>query len=117
MNYKIIKKRKKYIDLGKKCNFQHTEIFVIGCYCELDSYEQGINIGFTVSKKNGNAVKRNKIKRILKHAVNEVLKEVRRDSSKVINIIIIAKPKILSVNYIDLLKELRKYILNSEYIC
>lgn len=58
---------------------------------------KGTKIGFSVSKKVGNAVTRNKIRRRLK----ETCRIHIDDFAKNTNYIIVAKPKILDLKFID----------------
>ena len=65
-----------------------------------------IGIGFTASKKIGNAVKRNKAKRIMRELAKKILIKGKTNSYYVL----IAKPSILDTKFADLLEELERII-------
>ena len=61
-----------------------------------------LNISFVTKKKIGNAVKRNKIKRILKSIMNEAVKNIYLNLNY--SYLLIAKSSILNDNY-NIIKE------------
>ena len=61
-----------------------------------------LRIGFSVSKKVGKAVVRNKIKRRMSAIIHKNLKIL----NKGFNLIFIAKPEIVNLSFVDLEKEL-----------
>ena len=65
-----------------------------------------IGIGFTASKKIGNAVKRNKAKRIMRELAKKILIKGKTNTYYVL----IAKKSILDVKFKNLLEELEKII-------
>ena len=65
-----------------------------------------IGVGYTATKKIGNAVKRNKAKRIMRELAKKILIKGKINTYYVL----IAKPSILEANFIDLLEELEKSI-------
>ncbi len=68
LNINKLKKRSEFLDLRKNCNTLHG-IAIISNYKESNSKIS--KIGFTVTKKIGSAVVRNKIKRILRAAIQK----------------------------------------------
>ena len=65
-----------------------------------------IGVGYTATKKIGNAVKRNKAKRIMRELAKKILIKCKRNTYYVL----IAKTSILDTKFIDLLEELDKVI-------
>ena len=59
-----------------------------------------LNISFSVKKKIGNAVKRNKIKRRLKSIVNQAIKEISLKFNY--SYLVIAKPTMLNNDYTNI---------------
>ena len=72
MKIERLKKRKDFLALRRKQRY-HTPLFVIESRMRSSSEDMSTSprIGFTVSKKCGNAVKRNRIKRRLRAAIAE----------------------------------------------
>ena len=68
--------------------------------------ENSIGIGYTASKKIGNAVKRNKAKRIMRELAKKILIKCKTNTYYVL----IAKTSILDIKFKDLLEELEKII-------
>lgn len=64
--------------------------------------DQLLRIGFSVSKKVGKAVVRNKIKRRLSAIVYSNLKQIKKG----FNLIFIAKPEIVNLTFSELQKEI-----------
>tara|TARA_A100001011_G_scaffold61558_1_gene61556 strand:- start:182 stop:514 length:333 start_codon:yes stop_codon:yes gene_type:complete len=65
-----------------------------------------IGVGYTATKKIGNAVKRNKAKRIMKELAKKILIKCKTNTYYVL----IAKTSILDIKFRDLLEELDKVI-------
>ena len=65
-----------------------------------------IGVGYTATKKIGNAVERNKAKRIMRELAKKILIKCKTNTYYVL----IAKTSILDSNFNDLLKELGKSI-------
>jgi len=114
VNYKI---RKKYIIKGKKIKFETIKksldfknIIRYGEQVENDNFKLVINIndnindivrlGYIINKKIGNAVIRNRTKRIIK----EILRSLNKKNKKSLDLIVIAKKPISNLT-IHVLKE------------
>jgi ribonuclease P protein component len=67
-------------------------------------------IGFTVTKKNGNAVKRNRIKRRMRAAIQSAKNLKMRDGN---NYVFIAKPNALTVPFVTLQSDIADLIRKS----
>ena len=65
-----------------------------------------IGVGYTASKKIGNAVKRNKAKRIMRELAKKILIKCKKNTY----FVLIAKTSILDIKFKDLLEELDKII-------
>ena len=65
-----------------------------------------IGIGYTATKRIGNAVKRNKAKRIMRELAKKI---IRKDKTN-IYYVLIAKPSLLDTSFEELIKELRSKI-------
>ena len=65
-----------------------------------------IGVGYTATKKIGNAVKRNKAKRIMRELAKKILIKCKTNTY----FVLIAKTSILDIKFKDLLKELDKII-------
>ena len=65
-----------------------------------------IGVGYTATKKIGNAVKRNKAKRIMRELAKKILIKCKRNTYYVL----IAKTSILDIKFKDLLEELENII-------
>ena len=72
-----------------------------------DQYlNDSIGIGYTATKKIGNAVKRNKAKRIMRELAKKI---IRKDKTNTYYVLI-AKPSLLDTTFEELIKELRTRI-------
>ena len=65
-----------------------------------------IGVGYTATKKIGNAVKRNRTKRIMRELAKKILIKCKRNTYYVL----IAKTSILDTKFKDLLEELDKVV-------
>ena len=65
------------------------------------SWAKDYKIGFSVTKKVGKAVVRNKIKRLLREAVNKFANNIAQKHT----LIFVAKPEIVDVDFLTIVKE------------
>ncbi|MCD7948733.1 MAG: ribonuclease P protein component [Erysipelotrichaceae bacterium] len=93
-----IKKNQDFQKIIKKKKNVSNQCFVV--YYEQN--ESHMRVGISVSKKLGNAVVRNKIKRQVRMMIKEVF-----DEKKDMDYIVIVRNKYLNCSYKDNLKELR----------
>ena len=105
MTLKTIKKRSEFIRSNKFAKKIYTPNFIIQ---KLESNENDIipHFGFTITKKIGSAIVRNKIKRRLKSIIGELLKYKDKYFDLSFNYILICKKEIVKVSYDDLENEL-----------
>ena len=100
-----IKKRSEFLrsyKFSKKINTPHLIIQKL----ESNENKNIPHFGFTITKKNGSAILRNKIKRRLKSIIRELLKYKDKYFDLSSNYILICKKEIVKVSYDDLQNEL-----------
>ena len=73
IKFKSLKSSKDFVKILKKSKL-NTRYFTIYFDKNSTNFNKYLNISFVIKKKLGNAVKRNKIKRKLKSAVQKILK-------------------------------------------
>ena len=100
-----IKKRSEFIRSNKFSKKIHTTNFIIQ-KLETNVANKIPHFGFTITKKIGSAIVRNKIKRRLKSIIKELLKYKDEYFDFSYNYILICKKEIVRVSYHDLKNEL-----------
>ena len=98
-----LKKRSEFISLRNKCITLHGKLVIIN----IDNNANSKKFGLTVSKKIGNAVKRNYLKRIFRSIIRKNWKSIKES----ISFEIIPKKKILNHSFTEIEKDI-KQILN-----
>ncbi|MBN2419178.1 MAG: ribonuclease P protein component [Deltaproteobacteria bacterium] len=97
--------RKDFVNLNRLGKRYHTKHFLV----IVKENETGINrLGVTVTKKIGNAVKRNRVKRLAR----EFFRLNRHHFSTGCDIVIIGKINSFLLNYTEIKEELGEIILN-----
>ena len=105
---KTIKKRIDFVKVSKKGKKFFTQGFILQKYKrDFSSKENTARVGFTITKKIGNAVVRNKIKRRFRAIIKEVLDNYLK---KNYDYVIIANKKSLVMNYIELRNDVIKVV-------
>ena len=100
-----IKKRSEFIKSIKFSKKIYTPNFIIQKF-ESNNTDNISLFGFTITKKIGSAIVRNKIKRRLKSIIRELLKCKDKYFDLSFNYILICKKEIVKVSYDDLENEL-----------
>ena len=71
-----------------------------------------VHIGFSVSKKIGNSVQRNRVKRRLRACITPMLPIIRRG----MNLIIVARPEVLTVAFVEMQKQMYDLLQRSKLV-
>ena len=100
-----IKKRATFVHIRDKGIFIRSKNINIHRLIEQD-LDGKIGVGYTATKKIGNAVRRNKAKRIMRELAKKILIKCKTNTYYVL----IAKTSILDAKFKDLLEELDKII-------
>ena len=100
-----IKKRSEFVRSNKFSKKIYTSNFIIQ-KLQKNKIDNIPHLGFTITKKIGSAIVRNKIKRRLKSIIRELLKCKDKYFDLSFNYILICKKDIVKVSYNDLEDEL-----------
>ena len=103
---KTLLRRSDFLRIQKSAHRWVTPAFVVSCSLP-DPSEPLVpqtDIGFTITKKVGNAVVRNRIRRRLRHMVRDILPPL---DLKGWQIVLLARPDAQTRDYVDLGKDLR----------
>lgn len=71
-----IRKRREFLTVASKGNKVVASTLVLQGYLPAGASSPAIHVGFTVTKKNGGAVQRNRIRRRLRAAAQEIVPQV-----------------------------------------
>ena len=105
MSIITIKKRSEFIRSNKISKKIYTKNFIIQKF-ESNNTDNIPHFGFTITKKIGSAIVRNKIKRRLKSVIIKLLKCEDKYFDLSFNYILICKKEVVKVSYNDLENEL-----------
>ena len=100
-----IKKRATFVHIRDKGIFIRSKNINIQRLVDQD-LDGKIGVGYTATKKIGNAVKRNKTKRIMRELAKKILIKCKTNTYYVL----IAKSSILETKFRDLLEELERIV-------
>ena len=95
-----LKKRSEFINLRKKCSTLHGKFVIIN----INKNSNFKKYGLTVSKKIGNAVKRNYLKRIFRSIMINNWKTIKNS----VSFEIIPKKKILNHSFAEIEKDIKE---------
>ena len=102
----IIKKRSTFLYVKNKGSFLKGKCFNVN-YLEDSNLKDVIFVGYIASKKIGNAVKRNRAKRLMRELVKKIIIKYGKINSYYV---LIAKPSLIYSKFSDLLIELERNI-------
>lgn len=109
-------KRKYSLKRNKEFRYVYRTGKSVSCKCLVLVYRKNntglLRVGFSVSKKIGNSVMRNRIKRRLRSAFDEVLPTVNSDY----NIIVIARTPIRDSTYAQICESLNYLLKKSKLV-
>jgi ribonuclease P protein component len=113
-----LKKRREYLQLGSNCKRLPLPAFVVLSQ-EILEEENVVRIGFTASKKVGNAVARNLAKRRMRAVFDQVVRqndqfEILDKKGLIMNFV--ARPYILNRDFSKLIREM-SHLLKNELNC
>ena len=106
----ILKKRSDFLKAAKGLKYV-SRGFVLQSIKHHENVEQNIRIGFTASKKVGNAVKRNRAKRRLRALARDVALKYATNG---FDYVFVARKNILNMDYAALEQEVAKAIKHLE---
>ena len=101
----VLKKRAEFLDIRKKGKTIHAKFFIINYFL---SSQSGFYFGLTVSRKIGNAAKRNYLKRIIRSIIANNLNSMPKN----IKLEIIPKKQIEKKKYSELEKDFLDTVKN-----
>ena len=96
-----IKKEKEFQHIMEKRQSFANRNFVV--YVAENPNNQHFRVGLSVGKKVGNAVMRNRIKRLIRQGLFEMKAEIKRHY----NIVLIARPNIVNLSFEEVKKNLQ----------
>ncbi|HXG50422.1 MAG TPA: ribonuclease P protein component [candidate division Zixibacteria bacterium] len=101
-----LRKRPEFIDLSRRGKKIHTPHFVV---ITRPNDGKQARLGVTVSAKVGNAVARNRVKRL----VRECFRRCRRDIVPVLDVLVIARDAAADISYAQTESELKKALVRN----
>lgn len=103
-----LKKRRQFLAAAQAGNKQVSPAFVVQARSrtESDFHEDGLGLGFTASKKVGNAVERNRAKRRMRALTRDCLTPAQAEQTK--DLVVIARKAVLKRKYAKLEREFSK---------
>ena len=106
LSIQTIKKRSAFIQVRDKGSFIRGKSLSVQ-FLEDTNLDESIAVGYTATKRIGNAVKRNKAKRLMRELAKNVLRKYGKKNSYYV---LIAKNSIFSTSFKMLETELKKLI-------
>ena len=113
MKLATLKKRKDFILSNKHGKKFHSINFIIQEYYKSDDITHRNFFGFTATKRIGNAVKRNRAKRIMRSLIIALLKEDKMLFKEKYSYVLIAKQTILKTPFFELYNQFKECLSKS----
>lgn len=111
MHYSTLKKRADFVKVSKARNTTRSPHIWVQCFGDKNKYDKEIRIGYTASRKTGNAVARNRGKRRMRALVrielSSVLSEFPNFSG---DLVIIAIPETVTCSYNILVSDFKNAV-------
>ena len=108
MKLATLKKRRDFVLSNKHGQKTHNKNFILQEYCNPNLSDQGLMFGFTVTKRIGNAVKRNRAKRRMRALISSLLKEDNILFKEKYSYVLIAKQSILKASFFEMRIQLKQ---------
>ncbi|MEG0257759.1 MAG: ribonuclease P protein component [Christensenella sp.] len=106
MNIRTLKKNKEFNFVYRRGKPAGGRLFTL---IFVKSKYGGVRVGFSVSKKIGNSVVRNRVRRRLKEAYRALLPDMSGQHS----LVFVAKPTVAEAEYTEICREMRKLLLRA----
>lgn len=111
-----LKKRSEFVKVAKEGTYVSSATLVVQCFIHdfSSSHAPGLRVGFTASKRVGNAVKRNKAKRRMREVIHLWSKET--GSLPSCELVMIAKPSLATASFKKIQHDFKKSLINLKVI-
>ena len=110
MKLVTLKKRRDFVLSNKLGQKTFSKNLILQEYYNPDVSDQGIMFGFTATKRIGNAVKRNRAKRIMRALIAGLLKEDKILFKEKYSYVLIAKQSILKASFFEMHNQLKQFL-------
>ncbi|MDP5370588.1 MAG: ribonuclease P protein component [Pseudomonadota bacterium] len=113
MSYATLKKRSEFVRVAQVRNMTRTPTVWVQCFSNKDDETKNVRVGFTASRKAGNAVCRNRGKRrmrdLARYELPQVLSEFPNFSG---DFVIIAIPATVTAGYTEIVRNFKDAVRN-----